>query len=506
MDKALRPDRFEGIANTSTSAKEFTHWLKTFEHYVDVLPQDNLDKLKLLTNYVSPTVYDYFSECGTYTTAIEALKKVYIKPSNEVFARHTLATRKQKPGETIDEFLQALITLSKDCNFVAVSAEQNRSNAIRDAFITGLQSNAIRQRLLENKSLTLDTTLDQARSLDSAQKNVESYSNNNNPSQFAAAISNHDENFEQQQSMHVNQISKDPTKCWNCGNNRHPRSTCPARDVQCNKCNRKGHFGNFCRSSSNNNRRDGRNSDGRNNDGRNSDGRNGDGRNGDGTVCQVCKPQFYKPPTSYLIKSTQPFQRLNIDFKGPVPSASPNKYMLTVVDEFSRFPFAFPCRDVSAQTVIMCLNQLFAIFGMPAYTHSDRGSSFMSAELKGYLHSKGIATSRTTPYNPEGNGQCERYNGIVWRTITLALKSRNLPVTHWESVLPDALHSIRSLICTSTNVTPHERLFNYQRRSTTGQSVPSWLTTPGPVLIKRHVRNSKYDPLVDEAELIEANP
>ena len=289
MDKALRPDRFEGSANTSTSAKEFTHWLKTFEHYVDVLPQENLDKLKLLTNYVSPAVYDYFSECDTYAKSIDALKKVYVKPSNEVFARHTLATRKQKPGETIDEFLQALLTLSKDCNFVAVSAEENRSNAIRDAFITGLQSNSIRQRLLENKSLTLDTTLDQARSLDSAQKNVECYSHNNNPSQFTVAISSHDEMFEQH-PMHVNQISKDPSKCWNCGNNRHPRSNCPARDAQCNKCNRKGHFSSLCRSSNNNNNNNNRrynngglsrNSDGRNSDGRNSDGRNSDGRNSD---------------------------------------------------------------------------------------------------------------------------------------------------------------------------------------------------------------------------------
>ena len=130
----------------------------------------------------------------------------------------------------------------------------------------------------------------------------------------------------------------------------------------------------------------------------------------------------------------------------------------------------------------------------------------MSAELRTYLHSRGIATSRTTPYNPQGNGQCQRYNGIIWKTITLALKSRKLPTTHWESVLPDALHSIRSLISTSTNATPHERLFNDQRRSTTGQSVPSWLSSPGPVLVKRHVRTSKYDPLVDEAELIEANP
>jgi len=36
--------------------------------------------------------------------------------------------------------------------------------------------------------------------------------------------------------------------------------------------------------------------------------------------------------------------------------------------------------------------------------------------------------------------------------------------------------------------------------------MPTWLTTPGPVLLQRHVRNSKFEPLVDEVELIEANP
>lgn len=76
-----------------------------------------------------------------------------------------------------------------------------------------------------------------------------------------------------------------------------------------------------------------------------------------------------------------------------------------------------------------------------------------------------------------------------------------------EMVLPDALHSIRSLLCTATNCTPHERLFNYQRRSSTGRSIPTWLANSGSkVLLKRAVRASKYDPLVEEVELIEANP
>ena len=33
----------------------------------------------------------------------------------------------------------------------------------------------------------------------------------------------------------------------------------------------------------------------------------------------------------------------------------------------------------------------------------------------------------------------------------------NLPLSRWESVLAEALHSIRSLLCTTTNATPHER-------------------------------------------------
>ena len=77
--------------------------------------------------------------------------------------------------------------------------------------------------------------------------------------------------------------------------------------------------------------------------------------------------------------------------------------------------------------------------------------------------------SRTLVYIPRGNGQTERYNGIVWSAVAAALKSRNLPVTQWETVLPDALHSVRSL-CSSPNATPHERMFAFSRRSSIGLS------------------------------------
>ena len=63
--------------------------------------------------------------------------------------------------------------------------------------------------------------------------------------------------------------------------------------------------------------------------------------------CQVCselKPQFHKVQGKST-NATQPFERLNIDFKGLLASSSQNKNILTIVDEYSQFPFAFPCPD-----------------------------------------------------------------------------------------------------------------------------------------------------------------
>ena len=121
MDRALRPIRFEVNPNESNAAKEYQHWIKTFEHYCEVLPQTGLDKLKILANHLSPDVFDYISDKTEYDAAIQTLKDLYVKPTNEVFARHLLATRRQQNGESIDEFLQALKTLSKDCNFKDVN-------------------------------------------------------------------------------------------------------------------------------------------------------------------------------------------------------------------------------------------------------------------------------------------------------------------------------------------------------------------------------------------------
>lgn len=90
--------------------------------------------------------------------------------------------------------------------------------------------------------------------------------------------------------------------------------------------------------------------------------------------------------------------------------------------------------------------------------------------------------------------------------VKLALHSQGLDNKYWDKVLRQALHSIRSLVCTATNCTPHERFFNFERKALTGHSLPSWIQDNAKALVRKHVRASKYDPWVEECEIITANP
>ena len=148
MDKVLRPERLETDPSSGEASKEWLHWKRTFDNYLGVLQQRDLEKLSVLANFVSPSIFQHIEECIDYEAAIGILQALFVKPRNEIFARHILATRCQQPHETLDEYLQALKTLSKDCNFQSVAASKYREESIRDAFISGLRSPSIRH--LEN--------------------------------------------------------------------------------------------------------------------------------------------------------------------------------------------------------------------------------------------------------------------------------------------------------------------------------------------------------------------
>lgn len=205
--------------------------VSNFSSFLNAIELHEPNKLNTLINHIDPSIYEYIAECDEYEVAIEILRNMYVKPKNEIFARHLLSSRRQQSSESLDEYLQALKLLSKDCNYKSVTSAIYCEESVRDAFISGLQSQNIRLRLLENKSLDLQTAFDQARALDLAQKSSESYT----PYTPLNAINcNNTEATDQNVVASIRHKFKDQNqKCYFCGNDRHPRQHCPARDISC---------------------------------------------------------------------------------------------------------------------------------------------------------------------------------------------------------------------------------------------------------------------------------
>ena len=134
---------------------------------------------------------------------------------------------------------------------------------------------------------------------------------------------------------------------------------------------------------------------------------------------------------------------------------------------------------------------------MPNFVHSDRGASFKSQELNQHLTGKGVAT----PITPLG---------LVSVNAAMALSGNPFS---WSWNLVVQLNNIGNSPCQMLS-TQLDHSYHLQLTppimsaslSTHGNSFPSWLMSPGPVLLRRFVRSCKNDPLVDQVELLDANP
>ena len=261
MERFLQPKTLDCDPNASGSDKKFNHWFRSFTFFLASIEQHNPNKLEQLVNYVSTDVYDFISDCENYDEAISVLNRLFIKPKNEVFARHVLSICRQETNENLDQYLQRLKNLAKDCNYGPVSADLHRDESIRDIFIRGLRSSSIRQRILESRNIQLQSIFDLARSLELAEEQSSSYNPTPKPDICAQTFSPKLDKGASTSSLtrplisgsepeDLDVIASSTERCFFCGSNRHPRSKCPAREATCKACGKRGHFKRVCRSTS----------------------------------------------------------------------------------------------------------------------------------------------------------------------------------------------------------------------------------------------------------------
>ncbi|KRY49099.1 Retrovirus-related Pol polyprotein from transposon gypsy [Trichinella britovi] len=218
--------------------KEWMFWLLQFQDFVQLTVDPGIDLLKILLLYLTASTFEYVQDCKTYDDAITKLNEFYVKPKNVIFARYEFISMKQRDGESLEEFLHAPQRLSKSCEDKNVTAEQNREEMIRDAFINNMSSNEIHTRLLEHSVLTVKKAV----ALNSAKGNAKLYTKSE---PIINSVSAADPGIEM-----TNTSAATKQECYFCSDRRHPRVNCPARNNTCNNCGKVGHFAKVCRSAS----------------------------------------------------------------------------------------------------------------------------------------------------------------------------------------------------------------------------------------------------------------
>ena len=183
--------------------------------------------------------------------------------------------------------------------------------------------------------------------------------------------------------------------------------------------------------------------------------------------CEVCiakkGPQQTPQAPVQVVQVGAPMERVAVDVAGPFPvSTSGNRFVVVVIDYFTKWPEVFPVPNQEAATVARVLvDGFFSRFGVPDELHSDQGRNFESALFKECCELLGIKKTRTTPLHPESDGMVERFN----RTLVQELAKRcRHGQTDWDLHIPTILMAYRSAEHEATGHTPAELMLGRDLR------------------------------------------
>lgn len=139
--------------------------------------------------------------------------------------------------------------------------------------------------------------------------------------------------------------------------------------------------------------------------------------------CDTCaadkKPQ--KKPRAPLghLAAGAPWDTLAIDYMGPFPETPRgNRYIMVLTDHFTKYVEIIAVPNQHAEECAnKIVNDFVARWGAPLTIHSDQGPTFESKVFKKMCQILGVRKTRSSPRNPKGNGQTERFNRTLLRMI-----------------------------------------------------------------------------------------
>ena len=154
---------------------------------------------------------------------------------NIIFERAKFNKRTQLDGESAEQYITTLYHLAETCNY----SQELKSEMIRDRLVVGIRDQHLSQQLQMDPELTLEKAKIRIR-----QKEAISQQQDILKDKLGAPLTNDLELVRYKRSSSRGEPFV--RNCTRCGKGKHSRDKCPARDVTCYKCYKRGHYGSVC--------------------------------------------------------------------------------------------------------------------------------------------------------------------------------------------------------------------------------------------------------------------
>jgi transposase InsO family protein len=188
--------------------------------------------------------------------------------------------------------------------------------------------------------------------------------------------------------------------------------------------------------------------------------------------CVVCQRRKTPRPMRAGLRQTMctdaPFRTVAMDLVGILsPSEAgngtpPYRYLLTMIDTFTRWPIIVPIADKTAPTVAhAAFTHLLCVHGCPNMILTDRGAEFVNKGFKAMCEDWNIPKIETSPRHSKANGHIERFHRYLNSAMTALTSTHG---ANWHLFADAMLFAYCTSVHDATGFSPFELLYGRRPR------------------------------------------
>jgi transposase InsO family protein len=185
-------------------------------------------------------------------------------------------------------------------------------------------------------------------------------------------------------------------------------------------------------------------------------------------TCPCCQKASQWKPAIHTLRFTmatyEPWHRIDVDSIGPLPECSEGyRYILVIIDAFSRFVNLFPMKTIDARSTADKLMEHFCMFGFSNEVMSDKGSQFVNDALAELCTKYSITQRTSMAYSKQENSIVERANKEVNRHLRNIFFDKRV-INSWAEELKLVQRIMNSTIHSRLGCAPAAIIFGFSNK------------------------------------------